>query len=555
MVSIAVVALAGPRLAWASWTTDPVVVRSTTAQIPSIVSCSDGSGGCFVAWIETGVGLRAQHVLASGDIDPAWPSTGAVISSATSNLRVVAAVPDRDGGFYLLWSIGVSGHLSRIVGAGVSAPDWPAGGVLLTHVSNEFSDIIEDGSHGCFVAPSDSVFHFGPDAHPAGGWPASGVPIPHDSCCYPYWPQLVLAPGGDVYVGWERMNFEAPGSWQVLRLTSGGLPAAGWPSGGVSRGQQNYAVDYFVNGWIYWEPPPLVDMSSDGRGGVFLAVANPQPSHPNDVPATLYRINSTGGTPADWPPTGAAWNQYDGPFLGDQGSSAAYVRVCADGADGALFGVAQSFVDVPNSMGFQRARSPGMFTLLSTCDGALWPGVELVPSIAGDAFVSDIYPVAYTQGFTPSVAVGRLGHQWNWLEQCAKRYDPCFGDNSLSATPDGGAILLWSEYHLRQGLFAMRVTATGTVTAVTAAATERAAVRDVRFVRGQGVVARVDLAGAPLAALHLFDIAGRNRASATLRAGDNEATVGGTVGLPAGVYFLSTDIASRRFVNKIVVLP
>jgi len=27
------------------------------------------------------------------------------------------------------------------------------------------------------------------------------------------------------------------------------------------------------------------------------------------------------------------------------------------------------------------------------------------------------------------------------------------------------------------------------------------------------------------------------------------------VGLPAGVYFLSTDIASRRFVNKIVVLP
>jgi hypothetical protein len=111
MVSIAVVALAGPRLAWASWTTDPVVVRSMTAQIPSIVSCSDGSGGCFVAWIETGVGLRAQHVLASGDIDPAWPSTGAVISSATSHLRVVGAVPDRDGGFYLLWSIGVSGHL------------------------------------------------------------------------------------------------------------------------------------------------------------------------------------------------------------------------------------------------------------------------------------------------------------------------------------------------------------------------------------------------------------------------------------------------------------
>jgi len=85
-----VLALTFPCAALANWSSEPVTVTPTTASIPLVEACTDGAYGSFVVWQEEtapGVGvLRAQHLLATGDLDPAWPAEGASASRQASAL-------------------------------------------------------------------------------------------------------------------------------------------------------------------------------------------------------------------------------------------------------------------------------------------------------------------------------------------------------------------------------------------------------------------------------------------------------------------------------------
>src|SRR5207244_12032722 len=73
---------------------------------PRIVT--DGAGGAIVTWQDhrngTDIGTYAQHVLASGAVDPAWPADGAALSTAAGGYQSVQNIAtDGAGGAIVTW--------------------------------------------------------------------------------------------------------------------------------------------------------------------------------------------------------------------------------------------------------------------------------------------------------------------------------------------------------------------------------------------------------------------------------------------------------------------
>src|SRR5262249_61536533 len=71
---------------------------------PEIVA--DGAGGAIVAWQDTRSDpsdIYAQHVRASGTVDPAWPADGRALCSAANAQANPAIVADGAGGAIVTW--------------------------------------------------------------------------------------------------------------------------------------------------------------------------------------------------------------------------------------------------------------------------------------------------------------------------------------------------------------------------------------------------------------------------------------------------------------------
>ena len=73
---------------------------------PTIVG--DGAGGAIVTWYDlrsgTDYDIYAQHVLASGAVDPAWPLDGRALCTAAGNQLIPTIVTDGAGGAIVTWS-------------------------------------------------------------------------------------------------------------------------------------------------------------------------------------------------------------------------------------------------------------------------------------------------------------------------------------------------------------------------------------------------------------------------------------------------------------------
>src|SRR5438132_4169477 len=67
---------------------------------------SDGAGGAIVAWLDSRSGthcdIYAQHVLASGVVDSAWPVDGRALSPTCGDLRMIS---DGAGGAVVEWRV------------------------------------------------------------------------------------------------------------------------------------------------------------------------------------------------------------------------------------------------------------------------------------------------------------------------------------------------------------------------------------------------------------------------------------------------------------------
>ena len=215
----------------ASGATDPAwpasgraVCAATRSQYsPKIVA--DGAGGAIVAWYDYRGGIKydiyAQHVLASGAVDPVWPTDGRALCTAAGDQDFPAMIIDGAGGAIVAWNDYRNGndydvYAQHVLASGAVDPAWPTDGRALAAAASSqyYPTLVGDGAGGAIVAWGDSrsypnygiyVQHVLASGTVDPAWPANGRAL----CTAPnarYYPTILGDGGGGAIVAWEDLR-------------------------------------------------------------------------------------------------------------------------------------------------------------------------------------------------------------------------------------------------------------------------------------------------------------------------------------------------------------
>jgi hypothetical protein len=192
-------------------------------------------------------------------------------------------------------------RLARVAGSGALASGWPAEGVLVRGVAPESLsfypswsfEMLSDGAGGAFLAWADSsggstdtrLWRYGANGAPAGGWAAEGVTFTPTALFTR--PMMVADESGGLYAAWTD-SMSPPvsyGSPKLLHLESSGVPATGWPIGGLKPAGTDMTY--------HW----MGGIASDGVGGVYAQMSEVSASAQR---VRLVRRTANAGVPAGW---------------------------------------------------------------------------------------------------------------------------------------------------------------------------------------------------------------------------------------------------------------
>jgi len=153
-------------IARAQWHVDggPVCTADDNQSNPRIVS--DGAGGAIITWQDRRDGnapdIYVQHVLASGATDPTWPANGRALCTGLVQQTNPEIVSDGAGGAIVTWqdtrgNVGFDIYAQHVLASGAVDPAWPANGrALCTAADDQFyPQIVGDGVGGAIVTWND----------------------------------------------------------------------------------------------------------------------------------------------------------------------------------------------------------------------------------------------------------------------------------------------------------------------------------------------------------------------------------------------------------------
>jgi hypothetical protein len=179
---------------------------------------SDGAHGAIIAWTDGRLAatehIFAQHVLAAGAVDPAWPTDGRAISNAGDLETRPLAVPDGAGGAIVTWQAfrtdlnQLSMFAQHVTAAGVVDPAWPPAGKALSisDLKQTNGEIAPDGAGGAIVAWQENADIFAQHVLASGAldptYPAIGRPVVNLSSGQGD-PAVVATGGGGAIVAWS----------------------------------------------------------------------------------------------------------------------------------------------------------------------------------------------------------------------------------------------------------------------------------------------------------------------------------------------------------------
>ncbi len=398
--------------------------------IRSHVAISDGAGGAIVAWDDCRKGkdldVCAQHVLADGRCDPAWPAGGRVLCAAVRDQHHVAIAPDGAGGAIAVWADGRRRrhgeqrdlYAQHVTIRGELDSLYPADGrrVCTAPGNRSPEDLVADGRGGAIVVwidwrrkDSDLYARHLASGEPDSTWLAPEVPV-----CTAEGDQWACrcAPdgAGGALVAWEDYRLGKPmdyGQVFAQHVTAEGAPDSRWPA----DGRNPYA------GRTALFSPTLAE---DGSGGAFVACED----YEGGERVSVQHVLTSGPDPA-WPAEGLSLR-----------TSAGWEHtpvIVADGSGGAI----AAWMDDRNDR--DHDASLDIFAQHATRDAQAdpsWPahGVAVcaVPGLqgqtviasdgAGGAFVGwlDDRPGAHGVYVQHVLAAGRWDPAWpeNGLEVC-----------------------------------------------------------------------------------------------------------------------------------------
>src|SRR5262249_26782087 len=137
---------------------------------------ADGAGGAIAVWTNkpdlVEADVFAQHVLASGVVDPRWPTSGVPVGTAPRQQDFAAIASDGAGGAIICWddsrsaaTTGIDFYAQHVLSSGVVDPGWPANGRAVCALTGNQGrgTITTDGAGGAILTWSDgrliNTFH------------------------------------------------------------------------------------------------------------------------------------------------------------------------------------------------------------------------------------------------------------------------------------------------------------------------------------------------------------------------------------------------------------
>jgi len=559
------------RPARGGWGVEPVQVHATSAHCPLVSVCDDASYGAIVVWQEntaTGGLLKVQHLLASGDLDPAW--SGAVpVSDRDAARAAIGTVSDGAGGAYVWWLENTLIYLTHIAADGTVAPGWPARGRFIGQFpsSQHRPRVIADGSGGIYFAwflknlftysdpTSIRVLRLGPLGGAVGGWPAGGRSFGLVGLENPSVTSFAMdrSPDGGLWLGWLTVelvqSYPQPGEIRALRLGPAGLPAPGWTLEGAALGTYDQAMSGATS--LVPRVQSHIAVASDGGEGAYLlsghGIASESPEVFRD---RLFHLDGAGSPAVGWDPAGldlGERNDWSGTMAGENTS----MRAFSDGRGGVYVGLPWYATEFTSGIEFTRYDGSG--SPLPGGTGANQLGLEFAARGDGGMSIASFKssgPNGLNDG-TAYIGLWQSTPGASFFEYQASPSTIRYGDIGLAPTGDGGAIFTWSELIDRQGVFAIRLNPSGIVTDVPPTTTARGA--RLWYARGVGVQLLMD--GSASGWLRLHDVTGREVARGEWESGALARwTVPGTAELPSGVYFAVGRNGATDFKSRVVII-
>jgi hypothetical protein len=234
-----------------AWPANGTALVAIEGQQNAQAIASDGAGGAFVAWMDTRPGVSvadvfAQHVLASGVVDPRWPANGLAVGAAPGLQEFPVIVEDGAGGAIIAWDDARSSTTSfdvyaqHVLDSGVVDPAWPLNGLALCTADGGqgHATIAADGAHGAVVAWTDSrivgTAHIFAQHVLASGavdpaWPVNGTAV-SSAAVLETRPLAVSDGAGGAIVNWQGFTIEL--NMYVQHVLATGVVDPAWPAGG-----------------------------------------------------------------------------------------------------------------------------------------------------------------------------------------------------------------------------------------------------------------------------------------------------------------------------------
>ena len=145
------------------WTADGVPVSAAVDDQVRPKICTDGAGGCIIAWVDERTDPHADDIyaqrLSAADGSALWTTDGVAVCTADSTQSEARIVSDGAGGAVIVW---IDNRTEQDIYAQRLGPDgaalWPAGGAPvcdLQTVPQYEHEIATDGFGGAFVTWCD----------------------------------------------------------------------------------------------------------------------------------------------------------------------------------------------------------------------------------------------------------------------------------------------------------------------------------------------------------------------------------------------------------------
>jgi hypothetical protein len=308
-------------------------IRPASGDQGSATIVEDGAGGAIVTWYDSRGGsftddIYAQHVLASGAVDPAWPADGRALCTAATAQYSVTLVADGTGGAIVTWqdfrtsTTGYDIYAQRVLASGAVDPAWPANGrALCTAANSQYSPaIVADGAGGAIVTWYDYRGGIKYDIYAqhvlASGavdpaWPADGRALCTAAGDQDF-PAIISDGAGGAVVTWEDRRGAGDYDIYAQHVLGSGAVDPAWPTDGR-------ALCTAANSQYY---PSIV---ADGSGGAVVAWRDQR-----DIHTHIYaqHVLVSGAVDPAWP--------VDGRALCTAANSQDYATILGDGAGGAI---------------------------------------------------------------------------------------------------------------------------------------------------------------------------------------------------------------------------